>query len=172
MLPLLEASTGSLGNGLSVGIGCALAAKLDKRDYHTFVMVGDGEIQEGQNWEAAMFAPFHKLNNLTLIVDYNHQQLDGFLKDILDPAPLKQKFDAFGWETVEIDGHSFDAVIPALEKARANKSERPTAIIAGTIKGKGLSFMENNPKWHGVAPKKEEVEAALRELEKQAASLN
>ena len=172
MLPLLEASTGSLGNGLSVGIGCALAAKLDKRDYHTFVMVGDGEIQEGQNWEAAMFAPFHKLNNLTVIVDYNHQQLDGFLKDILDPAPLKEKFEAFGWETVEIDGHSFDAVIPALERARANKSERPTAIIADTIKGKGVSFMENNPKWHGVAPKKEEVEAAVRELEQKAASLN
>ena len=165
MLPALEASTGSLGQGLSIGIGCALAAKLDRRDYHTFVMVGDGEIEEGQNWEAAMFAAYHKLNNLTLIVDYNHQQLDGFLKDILDPAPLKEKFTAFGWNAVEIDGHNFQEVIPALERARSNRSDKPTAIIADTIKGKGVSFMENNPKWHGVAPKKEEVEAALKELE-------
>lgn len=168
MLPSLEASTGSLGQGLSIGIGCALAAKLDRRDYHTFVMVGDGEIEEGQNWEAAMFAGFHKLDNLTLIVDYNHQQLDGFLKDILDPAPLKEKFAAFGWDAVEIDGHDFNAVIPALERARANRGDKPTAIIADTIKGKGVSFMENNPKWHGVAPKKEEVEAAVKELESAA----
>jgi transketolase len=165
MLHALEASTGSLGQGLSIGIGCALAAKLDRRDYHTFVMVGDGEIEEGQNWEAAMFAAYHKLNNLTLIVDYNHQQLDGFLKDILDPAPLKEKFAAFGWNAVEIDGHDFEKVIPALELARSNRSDKPTAIVADTIKGKGVSFMENNPKWHGVAPKKEEVEAALKELE-------
>jgi len=165
VLPVLEASTGSLGMGLSIAIGMALAAKLDKRDYHTFVMVGDGEIQEGQNWEAAMFAPFHRLGNLTLIVDYNHQQLDGFLKDILDPAPLREKLAAFGWNAVEIDGHDFAQVIPALEKARANTSDHPIAIVANTIKGKGVSFMENNPKWHGVAPKKEEVEAAVKELE-------
>jgi transketolase len=165
MMPVLEASTGSLGMGLSIGIGAALAAKLDRKDYHTFVMAGDGEIQEGQNWEAAMFAPYHKLGNLTLIVDYNHQQLDGFLKNILDPAPLREKFAAFGWNVVEIDGHDFAQVIPALEKARANQTDKPTAIIADTIKGKGVSFMENNPKWHGVAPKKEEVEAALKELE-------
>jgi transketolase len=165
MLPALEASTGSLGQGLSIGIGCALAAKLDRLDYHTFVMVGDGEIEEGQNWEAAMFAAYHKLNNLTLIVDYNHQQLDGFLKDILDPAPLKEKFTAFGWNAVEIDGHDFQQVIPALERARANRNDKPTAVIADTIKGKGVSFMENNPKWHGVAPKKEEAEAAIKELE-------
>lgn len=111
-LSVLEANTGSLGQGLSIGIGMALAAKLDKKDWHTFVMVGDGEIQEGQNWEAAMFAPYHKLNNLTLIVDYNHQQLDGFTKDILDVAPLREKFQAFGWHAVEIDGHDFDQVIP------------------------------------------------------------
>ncbi|HZS28730.1 MAG TPA: transketolase [Candidatus Angelobacter sp.] len=166
MLPLLEASTGSLGQGLSIGIGMALAARLDKLDYHTFVMAGDGEIQEGQNWEAAMFAPYHKLSNLTLIVDYNHQQLDGFTKDILDVDPLPAKFSSFGWNAVEIDGHNFDQVIPALEKARANTSGKPTAIIANTIKGKGVSFMENNPKWHGVAPKPEEVAAAVKELEK------
>ncbi len=165
MLPALEASTGSLGQGLSIGIGMALAAQLDKLDYHTFVMVGDGEIQEGQNWEAAMFAPYHKLSNLTLIVDYNHQQLDGFTKDILDVDPLPAKFSSFGWNAVEIDGHNFDEVIPALEKARANTSGKPVAIIANTIKGKGVSFMENNPKWHGVAPKPEEVAAAVKELE-------
>src|SRR5882672_10005477 len=164
-LPVLEASTGSLGQGISIGIGMALAAKLDKRDYHTFVMVGDGEMQEGQNWEAAMFASFHKLSNLTVIVDYNKQQLDGFLKDILDVKPLPEKFHSFGWDPIEIDGHRFEEVIPALERARANSGDKPTAIIAHTIKGKGVSFMENNPKWHGVAPKPEEVAAAVKELE-------
>jgi len=170
MLPVLEASTGSLGQGLSIGIGMALAARFDSLDYHTFVMVGDGEIQEGQNWEAAMFAPYHKLQNLTLIVDYNHQQLDGFTKDILDVEPLPAKFSSFGWNAVQIDGHNFDQVIPALEKARANTSGKPTAIIANTVKGKGVSFMENNPKWHGVAPKPEEVAAAVKELEARLAS--
>lgn len=165
MLPILEASTGSLGQGLSIGIGMALAARLDKRDYHTFVMVGDGEIEEGQNWEAAMFAGFHKLANLTLIVDYNRQQLDGWLKDILDPSPLPEKFRAFGWRTVQIDGHDFKQVIPALEDARAGKDGKPTAIIANTIKGKGVSFMENNVEWHGSAPKKEQVESAVKELQ-------
>jgi transketolase len=164
-LPVLEANTGSLGQGISVGIGMALAARLDKKDWHTFVMVGDGEIQEGQNWEAAMFAAYHKLENLTLIVDYNHQQLDGFLKDILDPAPLVEKFEAFGWRTMEIDGHDFNQVIPAMETARAAKDSKPTCIVANTIKGKGVSFMENNPEWHGVAPKPEQVAAAVAELE-------
>jgi transketolase len=164
-LPVLEANTGSLGQGISVGIGMALAARLDKKDWHTFVMVGDGEIQEGQNWEAAMFAAYHKLENLTLIVDYNHQQLDGFLKDILDPAPLVEKFEAFGWRTIEIDGHDFNQVIPALETARAARDRKPTCIVANTIKGKGVSFMENNPEWHGVAPKPEQVAAVVAELE-------
>jgi len=170
-LPALEANTGSLGQGISVGIGMALAARLDKKDWHTFVMVGDGEIQEGQNWEAAMFAAYHKLENLTLIVDYNHQQLDGFLKDILDPAPLVEKFEAFGWRTLEIDGHDFNQVIPALETARAAKDGKPTCIVANTIKGKGVSFMENNPEWHGVAPKPEQVAAAVAELEAAAKKL-
>jgi transketolase len=170
-LDVLEANTGSLGQGLSVGIGMALAARLDKKDYHTFVLAGDGEIQEGQNWEAAMFAAYHKLENLTLIVDYNHQQLDGFLKDILDPAPLREKFDAFGWRTAEIDGHDFDQVIPALERARAGGNGKPACIVANTIKGKGVSFMENNPEWHGVAPKPDQVAAAVAELEAAAKSL-
>lgn len=166
MLPVLEASTGSLGQGISVGIGTALAARLDKRDYHTFVMVGDGEIEEGQVWESLMFAGFHKLDNLTVIVDYNHQQLDGWLKDILDPAPLAEKFCAFGFDAVEINGHDFDQVVPALQRARDQRKGKPTAIIADTVKGKGVSFMENNPEWHGVAPKPEQVQAAVAELEK------
>lgn len=164
-LPILEASTGSLGQGLSVGIGMALAAKLDKRDFHTFVMVGDGEIQEGQIWEAAMYAAFHKLSNLTLIVDYNRQQLDGFLKDVLDPAPIPEKFAAFGWEVLDIDGHDLGACIDALGKARTGASGKPTAVIARTVKGKGVSFMADNIAWHGVAPKPEEVERAVAELD-------
>lgn len=170
-LPVLEANTGSLGQGLSIGIGMALAAKLDRKDWHTFVMVGDGEIQEGQNWEAAMFAPYHKLENLTVVIDYNHQQLDGFTKDILDVAPLREKFDAFGWHTTEIDGHDFNQVIPALEEARAGADGKPACIVANTIKGKGVSFMENNPEWHGVAPKPDQVAAAVAELEAKAKSL-
>jgi transketolase len=165
MFPAMEACTGSLGQGLSIGIGIALAAKLDKKDYHTFVMAGDGEIQEGQNWEAAMFAPFHKIDNLTLIVDYNHQQLDGFLKDILNPAPLAAKFNAFGWDVVEINGHDMNAVLPALMRVRNERNGKPVCVIADTIKGKGISFMENNPDWHGVAPKPDQVAAALQELE-------
>jgi transketolase len=165
MLPILEASTGSLGQGLSIAIGVALAAKLDGLDYRTFVMTGDGELQEGQNWEAAMFAPFHKLNNLTLIVDANRQQLDGWIADILDIAPLADKFRAFGWHAVEVDGHDLEQIIPALQDARNNQTQQPTALIAHTVKGKGVSFMENNVEWHGVAPKPDQVEAAVKELE-------
>ena len=168
MLPILEASTGSLGQGISIGIGMALAARLDKRDWHTFVMVGDGEIQEGQIWEAAMYAGFHRLSNLTVVVDYNQQQLDGFLVDILDPAPVGGKFRSFNWNVIEIDGHDLEQCIDALRQARAGLTSRPTAVIAKTIKGKGVSFIENNPERHGVAPKKEQVEAALKELEANA----
>jgi transketolase len=163
MLPILEASTGSLGQGLSIGIGMALAARMDKKDYHTFVMIGDGESQEGQVWEAAMFAGYHKLANLTAIVDYNKQQLDDFTAKIIDLEPLLEKWTSFGWNAVEIDGHDFNQVIPALEEARS-ATRKPTVIIAHTVKGKGVSFMENNIKWHGVAPKPEEVAAALKEL--------
>ncbi|MGI9104250.1 MAG: transketolase [Terriglobales bacterium] len=167
MLPILEASTGSLGQGISIGIGMALAARMDRRDWHTFVMVGDGEIQEGQIWEAAMYAGFHKLSNLTVIVDYNKQQLDGFLTDILDPAPLADKFRGFNFNVIEIDGHDLEQCVGALQRARSGVTSRPTAVIANTTKGKGVSFMENNPEWHGVAPKKDQVEAALKELEAQ-----
>jgi transketolase len=164
-LPILEASTGSLGNGLSIGIGMALAGKLNKAGFHTFVMTGDGEIQEGQNWEAAMFAPFHKLNNLTLIIDYNKQQLDDYTAKILDVSPLGDKFRAFNWNVIEVDGHDYNQIVPALEKARNNTTDHPTCIVANTIKGKGVSFMEGVVKWHGVAPKPEEVAAAVKELE-------
>jgi transketolase len=163
MLPILEASTGSLGQGLSIGIGMALAARMDKKNYHTFVMIGDGESQEGQIWEGAMLAGHHRLANLTAIVDYNKQQLDDFTSKIIDLEPLVEKWTAFGWNAVEIDGHDFNQVIPALEEARS-ATRKPTVIIAHTVKGKGVSFMENNIKWHGVAPKPEEVAAALREL--------
>ena len=167
MLPVLEASTGSLGQGLSIGIGLALAARLDKRDYHTFVMVGDGELQEGQNWEAAMFAGFHKLSNLTLILDNNHQQLDGWTNQILSLEPVADKFRSFGWEPIEIDGHDLEQVINTLGKARA-ATDKPVAVIAQTVKGKGVSFMENNIEWHGVAPKPDQVAAAVKELEEAA----
>ncbi len=170
MLPILEASTGSLGQGVSIGIGMALAARLDGMDYHTFVMVGDGEIQEGQIWEAAMFAGFHKLANLTVIVDANKQQLDDWTHKILDLTPLAEKWVSFGWNAVEIDGHDLQQVIPALEEARA-ATRKPTVVLANTVKGKGVSFMENNVKWHGIAPKPEEVAAAVKELEAAGAGL-
>ena len=171
MLPILEASTGSLGQGLSIGVGMALAAKMDKADYHVFVLTGDGEVQEGQIWEAAMFAPYHKLNNLTLIVDCNQQQLDDWTEKILSLEPLAEKFRSFGWRAMEIDGHDFEQVLPALEQARANTGAQPTALIAHTVKGKGVSFMENNIKWHGVAPKPDEVAKAVAELEAAAQHL-
>jgi transketolase len=162
-IPTLEASTGSLGEGLSIGIGMALAARLDGRPFRTYVVLGDGESQEGQIWESAMFAPFHKLDNIVAIVDYNKIQLDGFVKDIMDLEPLVQKWQAFGWHTLDIDGHSIPAIQKALAEAAATKG-KPTCIIAQTVKGKGVSFMENNPKFHGVAPTQDEFQRALQEI--------
>jgi transketolase len=162
-LPALEASTGSLGEGLSLGIGMALATRLDGRPSRTYVMLGDGESQEGQVWESAMFAPDKKLDNLVMIVDYNKIQLDGFVKDILDVAPLAEKWKAFGWHAIELDGHSIPALQAAFAEAEQTKG-KPTAIIANTIKGKGVSFMENNPKYHGVAPTEQEEQLALQEI--------
>lgn len=162
-IPALEASTGSLGEGLSIGLGMALAARLDASPSRTYVVLGDGEIQEGQIWEAAMFGSFHKVDNIVAIVDYNGIQLDGFVKDIMDVSPLAEKWRSFGWHTLEIDGHS----IPELQKAFAEASStkgKPTAIVAHTVKGKGVSFMENNPKFHGVAPTEQERQKALQEL--------
>jgi transketolase len=162
-IPSLEASTGSLGQGLSLGLGMALAARLNSSPSRTFVMLGDGEIQEGQIWEAAMAGAFHKADNLVAIVDNNRIQLDGFVADIMAVDPLADKWRAFGWHTLEIDGHSLEAIEGALAEAAATKG-KPTCLVAHTIKGKGVSFMENNPKFHGVAPTQDELKLALQEL--------
>ncbi len=162
-IPSLEASTGSLGEGLSVGIGMALAAKLDHSPSRTFVVLGDGEIQEGQIWEAAMFAGDKNVDNIVAIVDYNHIQLDGFVNDIMPLDPLPDKWRAFNWHVVEVDGHSIPELQAAFAEAAATKG-KPTALVAHTIKGKGVSFMENNPKFHGTAPTQDEMEKALMEL--------
>ncbi len=140
-----------------------LAARLDKKDYRTYVVLGDGEIQEGQIWEAAMFASYHKVDNIVAIVDYNKIQLDGFVKDIMDLEPLADKWISFGWHAITVDGHDIPALQKAFAEAAATKG-KPTVLVANTVKGKGVSFMENNPKYHGVAPTAQEVELALKEL--------
>ena len=162
-LPSLEASTGSLGEGLSLGLGMALAAKLDHSPSRTYVVLGDGEIQEGQIWEAAMFGGFHKVDNLVAIVDYNRIQLDGFVKDIMDLEPLVNKWRSFDWHVIELNGHDIAALQRAFAEAETVKG-KPTVLIAHTIKGKGVSFMENNPKFHGQAPTPDECVRALAEL--------
>ncbi|MGH9674552.1 MAG: transketolase [Bryobacteraceae bacterium] len=162
-IPALEASTGSLGQGLSLALGMGLAARLDGRPTRTYVVLGDGENQEGQIWEAAMFGAYHHVDNVVAIVDYNKIQLDGFVKDIMELEPLADKWRAFGWHTIEIDGHSIPALMDAWAEA-ARTQGKPTVVIAHTVKGKGVSFMENNPKFHGVAPTAEEVTKALEEL--------
>jgi transketolase len=163
-IPALEASTGSLGEGLSLALGMGLAARMDGRPYRSYVMLGDGEVQEGQIWEAAMAGAFHKLDNVVCIVDNNRIQLDGFVIDIMGIEPLADKWRAFGWNTIEIDGHDFLAVQSAYREAEATKG-KPTCIVAHTVKGKGVSFMENNPKFHGTAPTPAEVQLALQELQ-------
>ena len=162
-IPVLEASTGSLGQGVSLAVGMGLAARLDGKDYRTYVLLGDGESQEGQIWEGAMFASYHHVDNVVAIVDYNKIQLDGFVKDIMDLEPLADKWISFGWHTVTVDGHDIPALQKAFAEAAATKG-KPTVIVANTVKGKGVSFMENNPKFHGVAPNAQEVELALKEL--------
>lgn len=162
----LEASTGSLGQGLSIALGLALAAKMDNRDFRTYCLMGDGELQEGQIWEAAMMTSFNKLDNICGIVDSNKIQIDGFLKDVMSIEPLADKWQSFGWEVIKADGHDFVSLMDAFDKARATKG-KPSVILADTIKGKGVSFMENKASWHGVAPKEDEVKKALAELKKQ-----
>ncbi|MFH2204522.1 MAG: transketolase [Elusimicrobiota bacterium] len=162
-LPGIEVSTGSLGQGLSIGVGMALAARLDKLDYRTWCILGDGEMQEGQVWEAVMSAPKFKLGNLTAIVDCNGGQIDGPVAEIMDIAPLAAKFQAFNWNTAEINGHDFAAIRRALGEAR-REQQRPLAIIAKTVKGKGVSFMENDIGWHGKVPGKDEADRAVKEL--------
>lgn len=162
-IPALEASTGSLGVGLSLGLGMAEAARLDKSPSRVYVLLGDGEIQEGQIWEAAMYGSFHKVDNLVAIVDSNKIQLDGFVKDIMALEPLADKWRAFGWNVIQLDGHDIAALQKAFDDAAAAKG-KPTVILANTIKGKGVSFMENNPKFHGVAPTADELVRALEEI--------
>lgn len=162
-LPGIEASTGSLGQGLSIAIGMALAGKMDNAPYRVYCMIGDGESQAGQVWESAMAAPKLKVNNLTVILDYNKVQLDGTVKEILDIEPIVDKWRAFNWNVIEIDGHNFTDIERAFGEAEAYK-EGPSIIIAHTIKGKGVSFMEGNVEWHGKAPSENEREKAVKEL--------
>jgi len=163
LTPGVEMSAGSLGQGLSYGIGMALAGRLDRKDYRVYVLIGDGECDEGQVWEAAMFAPHHKIDNITAIVDHNDLQLDGRVCDIMGLEPLTDKWRAFNWNVLEINGHDMKQILQALKKAGEVK-EKPTVIIAHTIKGKGVSFMEGNVDFHGKAPSPQETEQALKEL--------
>jgi transketolase len=162
-LPGLETSSGSLGQGLSVSNGLALAAKIDKKDYHVYCLMGDGELQEGQVWEAAMTAAHYKLDNVCAIVDYNNLQIDGRVEDVMGVAPLKEKWLSFNWHVIEIDGHNLVEVEKAYAEAKEIKG-KPSLILAKTIKGKGVSFMEDVAGWHGKAPNQEELEKALQEI--------
>ena len=166
--PGIDMSTGSLGQGVSAACGMALAGKLDKKDYRVYTVLGDGEVEEGQVWEAAMFAAHNKLDNLTLFVDQNGLQIDGSVEQVCGIEPLDKKFEAFGFEVIKIDGHDFEQIHNAVEKAKTVKG-KPTAILAKTVKGKGVSFMENQVGWHGVAPNKEQYEAATAELRQERA---
>jgi len=162
--PGVEVASGSLGQGLSVALGMSLAGKMDKKNYRVYVLLGDGEIQEGNIWEAAMACSHYRCDNLTAIVDYNHYQIDGRVEDIMNLEPLTEKWRAFGWYVLEIDGHNFSQILDAYNTVIQIK-EKPQVIIAHTIKGKGVSFMENVVDFHGRAPTKEEAERALKELE-------
>ena len=163
-MPETEASTGSLGQGLSVAQGMALAAKTDNKDFKVYCITGDGETQEGQIWEALMSAPKFKLDNLIVFLDYNKGQIDGHISEVMPLEPLKQKIEAFNWDVFEIDGHNYDELEDILKKCE-NKNGKPKYIIANTIKGKGVSFMEGKIGWHGVAPNPEQVEQAIKEIE-------
>ena len=169
-IPGVDMSSGSLGQGVSCAAGMALAAKLDNKDYRVYAITGDGEIEEGQIWEAAMFAGFRKLDNLVVIVDNNNLQIDGAIDEVCSPYPIDKKFEAFNFHTIVINGNDFDEVRAALKEARETKG-MPTAIIACTVKGKGVSFMENQVGWHGKGPNDEECRIALEELEKAGEAL-
>lgn len=159
----MEACTGSLGQGLSMAMGMALAAKLDKKDVKIYCMIGDGETQEGQIWEAFLAAPKFKLDNLVVILDHNKAQIDGYVKDVMPLDPISEKLKAFNWHVIDINGHDYDQIIDAFEEA-AKVTGKPVFIHADTVKGKGVSFMEGLVDWHGKAPKKEEMEKAVAEL--------
>ena len=163
-VPGVDMSTGSLGQGVSAANGMALAAKLGGKDYRVYTATGDGELEEGQVWEAAMFAAHYKLDNLTLFVDNNGLQIDGDITKVMNPMPIKEKYDAFGWHTIEIDGHDYNQIEKAVNEAKNTKG-KPTAIICKTIKGKGVSFMEGEASWHGSAPNEEQYNQAIKELD-------
>lgn len=162
----VDMSTGSLGQGLSAANGMALAAKADKKDYRVYCICGDGELQEGQIWEAAMTASHYKLDNLTLFVDCNGLQIDGKVEDVMNVAPVSDKFKAFGWQVIETDGHDIAALDKAVEKAKTMKNS-PTVVLCKTVKGKGVSFMENQAGWHGAAPDDQQFQIAMDDLDRQ-----
>lgn len=169
-IPGIDMSSGSLGQGVSVAVGMAAAGKYDKKDYRVYTLTGDGEIQEGQIWEAAMWAGHRNLDNLVVIVDNNNLQIDGSIEDVCSPYPIDKKFEAFNFHVINIDGNDFDQIRAAFKEARETKG-MPTAIIAKTVKGKGVSFMENAAGWHGKAPNDEEYEIAMADLEKAGEAL-
>lgn len=162
-VPGVDMTSGSLGQGLSVANGMALSAKLDNKDYRVYCIMGDGEIQEGQIWEAAMTSSHYKLDNLCAIVDNNNLQIDGTVEEVMSPYPIDKKFESFGFNVIKIDGHNFEEIISAFEIAKTVKG-KPTVIIAKTMKGKGVSYMENKAGWHGKAPNEEEYKIAIQEL--------
>lgn len=166
----IDMSTGSLGQGVSSAVGMALAAKIKHKDYRVYTLLGDGELEEGEVWEASMFASAKKLDNFTLIVDNNNLQIDGTISEVNSPYPIDEKFKAFGFHVICIDGHDFDAIRSAFKEAKDIKGQ-PTCIITKTIKGKGVTFMENNPSWHGKAPTDEQYEIAMKDLNRIGESL-
>jgi transketolase len=169
-VPGVDMSTGSLGQGISAAVGMAMAGKLDNKDYRVYSILGDGELQEGQVWEACMAAAHYKLDNLTAFLDYNGLQIDGKITDVMSPEPVAGKFEAFGWKVLNIDGHNHAEILEAISKAKQTKGQ-PTMIVAHTVKGKGVSFMENLAGWHGTAPNKEQRDQAMAELDKVLAEL-
>lgn len=169
-VPGVDMSSGSLGQGISAAVGMAISAKISNEDYRVYTLLGDGEIQEGQVWEAAMLAGHRKLDNLVVIVDNNGLQIDGKIEDVNSPYPIDKKFEAFNFHVINIDGHNFEEMETAFKEARQTKGQ-PTAIIAKTVKGKNVSFMENLASWHGVAPNAEQYEMAIAELEKAGEAL-
>lgn len=166
----VDMSAGSLGQGFSCACGMALAGKLDNKDYRVYTLIGDGESQEGQIWEAVMFGAHYKLDNLCLIIDNNGLQIDGKVEDVMNTMPYESKLEAFGWNVITIDGHNIEEILNAFESAKATKG-KPTAIVAKTVKGKGVSFMENEAGWHGKAPNDEEYAQAIKELTEIAKNL-
>jgi transketolase len=168
--PGIDMSTGSLGQGISAACGMALAGKMDGKDYRVYSLLGDGELEEGQVWEASMFAGHHHLDNLCLMVDINGLQIDGATADVAGPEPIDEKFRAFGFDVQTIDGHDFDEIEKAFEHAKTVKG-KPSVILAKTVKGKGVSYMENVAGWHGKAPNDEQYETAMRELKQTLAGL-